>query len=66
MSWIKTSEQLPDYGKDTLLFVVYKGERMIRSWNAYYKSWDDEDMDDHFCTALEVSHWQPLPELPKD
>ena len=63
-SWIKTETFLPPYTKDTPCLVWYRGEVTILWWNAYYKSWDTIDGDDHECDADEVEYWMPLPERP--
>jgi hypothetical protein len=66
MEWIKTEILRPPYTEDTPCLVWYRGEVTILYWNAYYKSWDTFDGDDHECDALEVEYWMPLPEKPKN
>lgn len=65
MEWIKTSEQLPQYKRDTPCLVWYRREITILYWNAYYQDWDTIDGDDHECEATEVEYWMPLPEKPE-
>ena len=62
--WIKTKDLLPEYPKDTPCLVWYNNEVTILWWNAYYKSWDTIDGDDHECDAFGVEYWMPLPEGP--
>jgi hypothetical protein len=69
MDWIKTSERLPiKPGKRSYehvdCLVVFKGQVFARPWNCEHECWDDEDGDDHWAEALEVTHWMPIPPLP--
>lgn len=70
MSWIKTSDRLPEktgnvsYEQIPCL-VVYKGYVEILLWNCQDLCWDGNDGDDYECDPLDVTHWMPLPEPPK-
>ncbi len=39
---------------------------MVLVYNHYHKCWDDESGDDYYSELIggNVTHWQPLPELP--
>ena len=72
MEWIATTEKLhPD--KPGLLryeqipcLIVRNREILIRQWNCEHLVWDDEDGDDFYCEAKDVTHWMPLPALPSN
>ena len=62
--WISCKEKMPDDGINVL---IYAGNRMISL------AWYDKDMgyfyicdSDYKYNSLDVTHWQPLPEPPKD
>ena len=62
--WISCKEKMPDDGVNVL---IYAGNRMISL------AWYDKDMgyfyicdSDYKYNSLDVTHWQPLPEPPKD
>jgi len=74
MSWIKTSDRLPEkpgikrYEQIPCL-VVRAGRRghvELLVWNCEHLCWDDSEGDDHDCDPYQVSHWMPLPEPPKE
>lgn len=59
--WISCKDKMPDDGVNVL---IYEGNCMISL------AWYDKDMG-YFYTcdsdySLDVTHWQPLPEPPKD
>lgn len=76
MEWIKVSERLPDPlpGSDTSpLVLIRQSEDSPRCstapqiWIGYY--WHDEKYGGWKTYQLdleEVTHWMPLPELPKE
>lgn len=72
MEWIPTADKLrPDKpGKrpyeQVPCLVVKNQEILIRLWNFEHLVWDDEDGDDFFCNAVDVTHWMPLPDLPSN
>lgn len=62
--WISCKEKMPDDGVNVL---IYAGNRMISL------AWYDKDMgyfyicdSDYKYNSLDVTHWQPVPEPPKD
>ena len=62
--WISCKDKMPDDGVNVL---IYTGNRMISL------AWYDKDMgyfyicdSDYKYNSLDVTHWQPLPEPPKD
>ena len=68
--WIKTTDRLPQKNGGSSYEHVYclirwRGETMVRPWNCAYLCWDDEDGDDFFADATEVTHWMPLPAPPE-
>ena len=70
LNWIKTSDRLPErepnkrYSQVWCL-CVYEGEVMVLVFNHEHMVWDDRSGDDFFCSIGDVSHWMPLPEVPK-
>ena len=66
MTWIKTSERLPDLGNPVLVALPNK-TYCIAAWDASDDCppyWADEF--DNFVAGIENSHWQPLPPLPEE
>lgn len=62
MSWIKCSHEMPVEHDDVLVTAadavpVVAYLRMIGTWN---------DSENHCELDWEPTHWQPLPEPPKD
>lgn len=54
---LKRYEQIP--------CLIIKGrEVLIRVWNCQHLVWDDEDGDDFYCAARDITHWMPLPAPP--
>lgn len=72
-SWISCKDRMPD--AETEVLVVVKGQQRIGIllWEEpnhedtfkRYQYWSNAD-DDKFWEHDEVTHWQPLQELPKD
>jgi hypothetical protein len=69
MGWVSTKDkQYPDrQGKweHVPCLVIRKGQILIRPWNSEHLVWDDEDGDDFFCDASEISYWMLLSDLPE-
>lgn len=63
MNWNKTIEGVPQ--NDVKVLACYYGFYKLLVWNSTYECWDDEEGDDYFCDKEQVSHWMPLPEMPK-
>ncbi len=72
MNWICTEIQLPPLGGEFLLFVkipFHKFKIMIGYWNGehfFSAQHTDEGGDSILLSKKDVSHWQPLPNLPDD
>lgn len=59
--WIPVSERLPESGQHVLC-VLKNGGLDICQWCSFDKSWSN---DHDWCQEKDVTHWMPLPELPK-
>ena len=62
--WISCKDKMPEHGVNVL---IYTGNSMISL------AWYDKDMEyfyicdsDYKYNPLDVTHWQPLPEPPKE
>lgn len=72
MNWISVNERLPhnEDGENSIYCIVFTKHKeiVVRPYNQYHQCWDDEDADDHYSRSVDdkVSHWQPLPEPPKE
>lgn len=72
MEWISTKDRLhPDelgiYAYEQIPCLIVKGKDvLIRVWNCHHKVWDDEEGDDFYCEAEDVSYWMPLPAPPTE
>ena len=61
--WIPATELLPEADKEVLCFTKMR-YCWIASWNICDdRMWSDGEM---WCSESEVTHWMPLPELPKE
>lgn len=61
--WIPVSERLPENG-ETVICVLKRGECWVATWNELDDNlWSDGE---NWCSNSEVTHWMPLPELPKE
>lgn len=63
-NWISCKDKMPDDGVNVL---IYAGNRMISL------AWYDKNMgyfyicdSDYKYNSLDVTHWQPLPEMPRE
>ncbi len=69
MTWISVEDQLPDENQDILVWcgwcitAIYKPKD--RSYGPKGKNFDWTTEDAH-APIFMVTHWQPLPEPPKD
>lgn len=75
-NWISVKDKLPDHENDVLVFVKYD-EQPITAWyregiwRVGYRVWDYIEVSGDGCKEsslhhFEVTHWQPLPEPPKN
>lgn len=67
MEWIKVTDRLPE--DDCFCLVMLKSfGTVVRYFNEFHKSWDDESGDDHFSHAVggKVNHWMALPSPPQE
>lgn len=71
--WISVKEQLPeeDDANDYLItdgnscFVgFYRHD--VKAWDNFTLGWVQELYADGTVATVEITHWMPLPELPKD
>jgi hypothetical protein len=68
--WIKAIEWLPELGESVLVSYLQKGARVVScaaryakgDGTAYWGEWDSQEI----FIIDNVTHWQPLPEPPKD
>ncbi len=61
--WISVDDKLPEHAKPVLLLIAGSDNMCVG-----YLSPDDEFRDDrwdHSFQPFYISHWQPLPGLPK-
>ncbi len=66
MTWIKTSERLPEIGQDVLGFVPSYGELNILYLKEGVQAslWWWDYLDRRYTVDL-ITHWQPLPPPPE-
>ena len=69
--WIKVVDRLPEKdGNSTIWCLVFTKRNgvCVHPFNEYHDCWDDSDGDDYFTpsTGGDVTHWQPLPDPPKN
>ena len=68
--WISVRDRLPSDEKSNSIYCLvhdsYYGI-VVRPFNQAHMCWDDEDADDFYTDAKngKITHWQPLPPLPK-
>lgn len=65
--WISIKDRLPDDNTDVLIFTKFDDETRhdtpyVRQAKYKEKCWYDVDVN----TASGITHWMPLPELPKE
>lgn len=66
MNWINCNKELP---KEDGLYLVCRKERKILIKIREYQSWMNNDRKRFWSNGGEdkkITHWMPLPELPKD
>ena len=61
MNWIKTKDGLPE--KEDQYIVVWRGDIEVIWYNTYL-GWMD-NYETNIQDQNEVTHWQPLPDKPK-
>lgn len=71
MSWISVKDKLPSFSGN---YLTYNGEYLlIRRFVRNEKQWNGSTQRNEYfsgfsnhCANKYVTHWQPLPDLPKD
>ena len=65
--WISVTERLPEDGSDVLAYLKYADNSQIAAANYYKGTWQDCIMGRLYLTEEGfVTHWMPLPELPRE
>lgn len=59
--WIKCSEMMPKHGDHVLVWV-----RFGHMYIARYNSASVKFICDEYIQCIDVTHWMPLPEPPKE
>ena len=70
MKWIKMQEKLPPKDENAVYsqipcLVIYDRAIKILMFNHTDECWDGSDGDDYFCDIYKITHWMPLPDMPK-
>lgn len=72
MSWIRTEDKMPPTGEPVLIVstgfvqnIVFMYD-YLDSDNDWFSPYFFDDVSDIHIPVEDVSHWQPLPEPPKD
>ena len=58
--WISVEERLPQDNKNVLVYMRYSGISLA-SYVPFLQTWVDSE-----SCGLDVTHWRPLPEPPKE
>ena len=72
MDWISTNDKLhPDKPcaqryEQILCLIVRDREILLRCWSCEHLVWNDEDGDDFYCKAEDVTYWMPVPPVPSN
>jgi hypothetical protein len=65
--WISVKDRLPPYiGKKILVVNGHGNIKMMAFWNKVGNNWTWLDCDGHFNNTNDITHWMPLPEVPKE
>ncbi len=62
LTWYRPQDQLPkkpgiESYEHVDCLILYKGQLLLRPWNCEHEVFDDEEGDDHFCNAEDVTLW---------
>ncbi len=63
--WISVKDRLPEDDKDVLVYDSRSKEIIMASYNSDYDEWDNLYNYYDYLPVDEITHWQPLPELPE-
>ena len=63
--WISVKDRLPDESEEYLVFSK-RGYRSVLDYSTRHKEFNAKDTDKKPLHAIEVTHWMPLPEPPKE
>lgn len=72
MQWIKCSEKLPENNDDVLVYGLLENQETKDIYKAtFHKSVNEQFGNDQFWESewaydIDVSHWMPLPDAPKE
>ena len=65
--WISVKDRLPpDKGKSILVVDGHGHVRILAFWNKNNAEWKWLDQNGHFKYFNDITHWMPLPKLPKE
>lgn len=68
MKWIPVEERLPEYNKRILVTDIRDGYMsvtvLMKGWGGRDDGWEGED--GYMLPVEEITHWMPLPEMPKE
>lgn len=65
--WISVDDDLPKEFEKVLLFgKKYNGEPLITDGHLIQSLVDEFGINDGFSVKMTVTHWQPLPQPPKE
>ena len=63
--WISVKDRLPDESEEYLVFSK-RGYRSVLDYSTRHKEFNAKDTEKEPLHAIEVTHWMPLPEPPKE
>lgn len=65
MEWIKVKDKLPEYKKIVILYGEKYSQEPFVGYLRKDGQFRDIEIEDHEIKG-EITHWMPLPEIPKD
>ena len=64
--WISVKERLPERGYKVLTVNGHGYIRIFALWEKAGREWCWIDEAGHFNHVNDITHWMPMPELPKE